>query len=98
MPIGHAAESGATLVFLGASMPRSTTSQVTSSAVAPVQATAPSRPPAGSSANRGQAQHALDLWVDLLSDLVVAEVCRERQATADAADGSDGTTDIGGAA
>jgi len=91
MPVGKAADSEATLVFLGASMPCSTTSRITS-APAPTQPAAPSRPPAGHPADRALAPHAVDLWVDLLSDLIVAEICREHHTTAGSVDGSDAST------
>ena len=80
-------------------MPCPTTSRSISSAPAQLHATAaPSRAPARSPADGAPAPHALDLWVDLLADLIVAEVCRDRQTTADPADGSGTTTENGGAA
>ena len=76
-------------------MPCPTTSRSISSAPAQLHATAaPSRPPAGSRADRAPAQHTLDLWVDLLADVIVAEVCRDRQVTATSAEGSATSTRV----
>ena len=76
-------------------MPCPTTSRSISIAPAQLHATAaPSRAPARSPADGAPAPHALDLWVDLLADVIVAEVCRDRQVTATSAEGSGPSTRV----
>ncbi len=58
----------------------------------------PSPPPAASVGDRAQVQPGLDLWVNLLADLIVDEVCRQLRTAADPVVISAENQAIGGAA
>ena len=63
---------------------------------APAAPTSPA--PVASCAGHQSAPPAMDLWIDLITDLVVAEVSRERQGSSEPGHSSRSTIEDGGAA